>query len=37
VEGGVRLAFELPAGSYATGVLRELLKGEGSSVPEEGR
>lgn len=37
VEGGVRLAFELPAGSYATGVLRELLKGDGAAVPEEGR
>ena len=34
VEGGVRLRFELPAGCYATGVLRELLKGEGSAVPE---
>ncbi|MCF1182711.1 tRNA pseudouridine(13) synthase TruD [Marichromatium gracile] len=25
VDGGVRLAFELPAGAYATAVLRELL------------
>jgi tRNA pseudouridine13 synthase len=28
VEGGVRLSFTLPAGSYATVVLRELLKSE---------
>jgi tRNA pseudouridine13 synthase len=35
MEGGVRLRFELPAGSYATVVLRELLKDDGASaVPE---
>jgi tRNA pseudouridine13 synthase len=31
---GYRAAFELPKGSYATVVLRELVKGE-SAVPEE--
>jgi tRNA pseudouridine13 synthase len=32
--GGYRARFELPKGSYATVVLRELLKGE-AAVPEE--
>ncbi len=34
VAGGYRAAFELPKGSYATVVLRELVKGE-AGVPEE--
>jgi tRNA pseudouridine13 synthase len=32
VDDGVRLRFELPAGSYATVVLRELLKGDSDGV-----
>lgn len=35
VEGGYRAAFELPRGSYATVVMRELMKAE-AALPEEG-
>jgi tRNA pseudouridine13 synthase len=33
--GGIRLAFRLPAGSYATVLLRELMKSETIDVSEE--
>jgi tRNA(Glu) U13 pseudouridine synthase TruD len=33
LEGGYRVRFELPAGSYATVVLAELT-GEGGDLPE---
>lgn len=36
VEGGYRAAFELPKGSYATVVMRELTKAEEIEVGEEG-
>lgn len=37
IEGGVRLRFTLPAGSYATAVLRELLKDDDAAgAPSEG-
>lgn len=35
VEGGYRASFELPRGSYATVVMRELMKSE-AALPEEG-
>jgi tRNA pseudouridine13 synthase len=34
-DGGYRAAFELPRGSYATVVMRELMKSE-ADLPEEG-
>jgi tRNA pseudouridine13 synthase len=34
LEGGYRASFELPKGSYATVLMRELVKGE-AEVPEE--
>jgi tRNA pseudouridine13 synthase len=34
-EGGYRAAFDLPRGSYATVVMRELMKAD-ASLPEEG-
>lgn len=35
IDGGYRAAFELPRGSYATVVMRELMKSE-AALPEEG-
>ena len=35
LDDGYLARFELPAGSYATVVMRELMKGE-ASLPEEG-
>jgi tRNA pseudouridine13 synthase len=34
IDGGYRAAFELPRGSYATVVMRELMKGD-AALPEE--
>ncbi|HSN92141.1 MAG TPA: tRNA pseudouridine(13) synthase TruD [Anaeromyxobacteraceae bacterium] len=35
LQDGYRAAFELPRGSYATVLLRELAKGEAGELPEE--